>query len=281
MKTRLRMITLLLVLGGLLFVPLATKFGQAPVSAAGFPTVTSITGSRWYYTCPSTWNNYLQVPYANRNDSGALPITLKGANLDSVYAVSIAATGYTVTIRSKSASQLVLDIRAGQPSETPKPVASPWLYLISTYGVLGQTIQPGLMPTMYVDNLSWGQCTWWAGGVRRLQTYRTVVNSYSQGRAISPDPNTGGFPRTGAVLMSVVSGHHMSFVESMSETGRVNRSDGSTQISYSIYASEYNWPCGAEKKYVTTSMVILRSRSGTYSFVTRPVVGWTVDRVAQ
>jgi hypothetical protein len=141
------------------------------------------------------------------------------------------------------------------------------------------TITPGLMPTMYVHNLSWGQCTWWAGAIRRTQTGRAVVSAYSLGAYLSADPNSNGFPRTGSVLMTYQ--RHMSFVESMSETSRVNYSDGSTRISYQINVSQYNWPCGAEKSYKSATMVILRARSGSYSFITRPVVGYEIDRVKQ
>lgn len=279
MKHLNKTITLFVMLAGILFATTATHSNSASAQTV-HPSVSQITGSRWNFTCPSTFNNYLQVPYANRSDSGAAPITLRGRNLHVVHAVTIRASGYTVSIKSKSATSLVLDIRAGRPSESPKPVKLPWISLIHRDGVLSLPINPGLMPTMYVHNLSWGQCTWYAGAIRRIQTGRPIVNAYRLGVAISPNPNSTGFPRARSILMT--KGRHMSFVESMSETGRTTRSDGSIRITHQLRISQYNATCAAEKSTKTITMVTLRSRSGTYSFMNRPVVaGLTVDSVAQ
>jgi hypothetical protein len=281
MNAKFRTIRLALLLMALAGLALETRFGTTPVRGAVSPSVSSVTGAKWSYTCPATFNNYLQVPYAGRNDSGAPAITLNGTNLDTVSSVSISAAGYTAAILRKSASQLVLDVRAGPPSEYPRPAVAPVLYLSHRNGVLSVPVKPGLLPVLYVDTLAWNQCTWWAGGIRRIQTGRSVVNSYSQGVAISPDPSSSGFPRQGAVLMTYQK--HMSFVESISETGRANFSDGSSRITYQIVASQYNWPCGAELTSKTLTMVIQRSRLGSYSFITRPTtgVGYEITHVRQ
>lgn len=279
MTARYKMIRLALLLTMLTGLTLGTRFGATQVSGAVSPSVSGVTGSRWSYTCPATYNNYLQVPYAGRNDSGVATITLNGSSLDSVTSVSIKAPGYTAAILRKSASQLVLDVRAGPPSESPKPVPEPVLYLTHRNGTLAYTVRPGLIPALYVSTLAWNQCTWWAGGIRRIQTGRSVVNSYSQGSSISPDPSSSGFPRQGSVLMTYQK--HMSFAESVTETGRTNYSDGSSRITYQIVASQYNWPCGAERTSKTATMVIQRSRLGSYSFITRPSVGYEITHVRQ
>ena len=279
MTAKFRIIRLALLLTALAGLALETGLGTTPVRGAVSPSVKSVTGARWSYTCPSTFNNYLQVPYAGRNDSGVRAITLNGSNLDTVYAVSIKAAGYTAKILRKSSTQLVLDVRAGPPSESPKPVAAPWLYLTHPNGVLMVRINPGLIPALYVNTLTWNQCTWWAGGIRRIQTGRPVINAYAQGFAISPNPSNSGFPRQGSVLMTYQK--HMSFVESMTETGRRTYSDGSTRITYQIVASQYNWPCGAGRTLKTVTMVVQRSRLGTYSFITRPSVGYEITHVRQ
>ncbi|MGB8509501.1 MAG: hypothetical protein WCD76_14025 [Pyrinomonadaceae bacterium] len=279
MNAKFRTIRLALTLATLVGLALGSRFGTTPVRGAVLPSVSSVTGAQWSYTCPNTFNNYLQVPYADRTDSGVPAITLTGKNLDTVYAVSIKATGYTAKIVSKSSTRLILDIRAGPPSETPKPAAAPELYLTHPNGVLVVTIKPGLIPALYVDTLAWNQCTWWAGGIRRIQTGRSVVNAYAKGLAISPDPSSSGFPRQGAVLMTYQK--HMSYVESVAETGRTNYSDGSARITYQIVASQYNWPCGAGRTSKTATMVIQRSRLGSYSFITKPVVGYEITHVKQ
>lgn len=84
----------------------------------------------------------------------------------------------------------MLDVRAGPPSESPKPVPEPVLYLTHRNGTLAYTVRPGLIPALYVSTLAWNQCTWWAGGIRRIQTGRSVVNAYAQGFAINPNPSS-------------------------------------------------------------------------------------------
>jgi hypothetical protein len=279
MNAKFKMIRLALLLTLLTGLTQGTRFGMTQVSGAISPSVSGVTGSRWSYTCPSTYNNYLQVPYAGRSDSGVAAITLNGNGLDLVTSVSIKASGYTAAIVRKSASQLVLDVRAGPPSESPKPVPAPVLYLSHRNGTLAYTVKPGLIPALYVSTLAWNQCTWWAGGSRRIQTGRSVVNAYAQGVAISPNPSNSGFPRPGSVLMTYQK--HMSYAESVTETGRTNYSDGSARITYQIVASQYNWPCGAGRTSKTATMVVQRSRLGSYSFITRPSVGYQITHVKQ
>ena len=137
----------------------------------------------------------------------------------------------------------------------------------------------GLIPTFYADNLDWGQCTWYAGGIARIQSGRSVIRSYSQGSAINPNPTSAGFPRNGSVLMRYE--QHMAFLENIRETGRVANRDGSVTITYQLTGSQYNARCDAQRSNFTATMVISQSRTGQYSFVKKPTVVFEIDRVAQ
>jgi hypothetical protein len=246
-------------------------------TGAPVPTIGGVSGSVWSFSCPSSFNGYLEVPYAGRYDSGARQLTITGKNLQAVTSCAISAPGYSVTIAGRSATSLVLDVRAGSPGENPRPVANPTLTLVSAAGPLRTQVR-GLIPTLYTENLDWGQCTWYAGGIARIQSGRPVVRSYAQGVAINPNPSSAGFPRNGSVLMKYEK--HMAFLESIRQTSRVQNRNG-TVITYQLAGSQYNARCDAQRSPFTATMVISQSPSGQYSFVQRPVVVYEIDRVAQ
>jgi len=253
-----------------------------PIAKAGslvVPYISSISGPAWNYTCPSTFNKYLQVPYSGRSDSGVPPLVLSGTNLDRVTSVGIAAaTGYFASIKSRSATQLTLDVRAAV-GEFPRPTANLTVNLVHAAGVVIYQIRPGVIPALYRDTLAWGQCTWWAGGIARILNKRSVVNAYNMGVSLNGNPTSTGFPRNGSVLMTY--GRHMSYLESISETKRVKNTDGSTTIAYALRGTQYNWPCGAGKTSFSTTMTVLLSKYGTYTVTKAPVVGYTIDRLVQ
>lgn len=269
--------TLLTLVTLLLLIIFGQRVGRGSATVP-MPTVSTVTGSIWSYSCPRTlYNGYLQVPYRGRSDSGISPLTVNGTNLNLVTSCSLSATGYSVAITSKSQNRIVLDVRANSAAESPYPSANPTLYLISSSGVTTIQIRPGLIPALYSNTLDWGQCTWWAGGIARLRSGRSVVNAYARGVAINPDPTSPGFPKAGSVLMTYQK--HMSYLENVRESSVANR-DGSVTTTYLLTGSQYNANCDAQRSNFAATMIVIR-RGNSYAFVSKPKVIFEVDRVAQ
>lgn len=256
------------------------------------------SASLWWTACPkskivgttnSYFHNYFQVPYAGMNTSGIPRLIVKGRNMDRVVGVTTNAPGYSVSLVSKSPTQVEIDMRAnlsnGRYAEYPTPSATPWIWLNHAYGAVEYRIPNGMIPVYSYDNQGWGQCTWYAGIVARSQRGLSLVPSYSNGTAISANPNNAGFPKNNSVLMyfsgSGSSGSHMAFLETITQTGAVRNADGSSNITYTLTGSHYNAGCDAARSSFSTQMKIRQSGS-SYSMVSAPVIaGKTVNRVAQ
>jgi hypothetical protein len=241
------------------------------------PSISGVTGNTWSFNCPGSFNGDLEVPYSGRSDSNVRAITVTGTNLQQVTSAAISAPGYTIAIADKSPTRITLDIRASSLSESTRPAANPTLTFSYPGGVLRRQIG-GIIPSLSVGNLDWGQCTWFAGGIARLLSGRSMIKSYSQGTPISPQPGTAGFPQPGSVLMRYEK--HMAFLDSSNVVSRVTNRDGSVTIKYQLNGRQYNARCDAAPSSFSTTMTILQSRSGQYSFVQKPVVVYEIDRVA-
>ncbi len=253
------------------------------------PSITYYTGSPWTDTQCSRYPSYgyLQVSYYGRT-SGAARVVAHGSNLGSIRSVQTWAQGYGVSLVSVTPTSVTLDVRA-VVGENPGPAAN--LPLGFTYGSgntwYSPTVRLSVIPTLAVDNLTWGQCTWFAGGIARIMHNQAPVMAYSLGTNLSANPASAGFPRSGSVLMvrNPPSGHprHMAYDESTQLNSQTANRDGSIIYTYTLSGRQYNIHCDGQSYPFTTTMQILRSKSGAYTLLRAPllVAGYTVDAVAQ
>ena len=262
------------------------------------PSISNIYGeSIWnYHNCwsnvnsPGTYIGYAQVPYWDsaphdwRDNSGIGKIIVQGSNLDKITSVTIQNGNYFVNgFQIISASQLKLDIRASYVGE-PNPMPISNYNLVFTYN--GGTLTKSgvsLIPTFYVNNQSWGQCTWYAGLVKRILNGQSEVRSYKNTfNKLSGDPNNPGFPKNGSVLMAT-SGlkKHMAYLENISLSNTVQNKDGSTTYTYNLSGTQYNATCNVGKSSFSTIMVVNKSKKGIYSIQKAPVAVYTVTGVKQ
>lgn len=255
----------------------------APVS---MPVISYFTGQAWNYTlcAEKTSQGYFQVSYLGHN-SGAAKIVAHGVNLGSISSVTTSAPGYSVSVASVSATAVTLDLRAAV-GEQPGPTANVPLMFTYANGLrFSPIVRLSVIPTVAVDELTWGQCTWYAGGIARFMHGQQPVLSYGQGVPLSGNPASAGFPTVRSVLMarsSLNRTKHMAYLESISFVRQDVNRDGSVTYTWSLSGSQYNIHCdGTRSMFNGVIMKTQRSKSGVYSVVQPPVVGYTIDAVAQ
>ncbi|MEI7589700.1 MAG: hypothetical protein WCJ49_00035 [Deltaproteobacteria bacterium] len=250
------------------------------------PSISSFSGSKWSYSCSnSTFNNYFQVAYEGYT---TIPLYVNGSGLDKITSIDIIGDNYKtqVSILSKSSTQLKLGIIAsknGWSDSSPKPTAKPKLRFYGKDVYLEKNIDTGVIPTFYVNNQAWGQCTWFAGLVMRLRNGQTPVSGYSGTVTLSGDPSSSGFPKNGSVLNC--SDKHMAYLENISSK-TVKNSDGSTTTTYTLTGSQYNADCKASKSSFSTTnndnqMIVKKSKDGKYSITKYPKVVYQVTKIKQ
>lgn len=248
------------------------------------PAITYYTGSPWTDQLCSKYPSYgyLQVAYEGRN-AGDTRIVAHGSNLGSVRSVTTSAPGYRVSLTSVSATAITLDVRATL-SEGTRPVARfPWTLTYGTNSGYSPTASFSVIPTLAVDTLTWGQCTWYAGGIARIMRGQAPVMAYSQGTDLNANPNSAGFPTTGSVLMSrsqKTTTKHMAYLESIRLAGQTSNRDGSVTYTWSLAGSQYNLYCDGNRYPFSATMITQRSKAGAYSMVQAPYVAHTIDAVA-
>jgi len=250
------------------------------------PTISSsFTGTTWpapiSFTCyDKSQTGYFQVPYEGYP---AIYVYANGSNLDKISSVEISASGYNKSvqiIKSKSTSKkLALDIRGSKKKglfpgqdyydeKDPIPVTNPTLTFYYENGTQSASypITPGIIPVFYVNKQAWGQCTWYAGIIKRIES---PVYSYSSCTQINGDPNSPGFPKAFSVLN--VSDKHMAYLEQITITSTVINTDGSTTITYNLKGSQYNAACDCQPSTFDTNMVVNKSKDGKkYKILTYP-----------
>ena len=257
------------------------------------PSISKVYGeSIWnYLNCPNKKDSagpyigYAQVPYWGpnattwRDSSGIGKIVVQGSNLDKISSVNIEEGDYFINgIQKISASQWKLDIRAKYVGE-PYPIPVTNSKLVFTYygGTITKTVN--LIPTFYKNNQSWGQCTWYAGLVKRIINGQSEVRAYSNTVSISGDPNNPGFPKNGSVLNA--SNKHMAYLENISLRTTVPHKDGSITYTYDLSYSQYNANCDLSKSSKSTTMVVNKSKKGIYTITTAPTAVYKVTGVKQ
>ncbi len=271
------------------------------------PTISSISGNGWSYTCPTLYNGYLQVSYPQGfytyaqkwnngapTSSGISGIAVTGTNLDLVTGVSISDSSYSVSITSQSKTAIGLNICAKNISELdPMPAGesgkntAPTLSFNYCGGTLTKVLNgsgdmpSGIIPTFFIGNQAWGQCTWYAGCIARYTHGQSIVYKYDQGKPLSGNPTDPGFPIAGSVLMTAGVGH-MVYIDNIATLKTVTNKDGSQTITYALYYSQYNVPCGSGKTNFNITMVVSRLANGAYAAQPPLIIaGMTMIRVAQ
>lgn len=272
----------------------AVKSAFYTINTAPNPTASSFSGSKWdpylnagkRFTCyDQTQRYYYQIPY---DGFPAIPFKVNGTHLDGVSAVQISAENFKtdITIVEKSATQLVLDIRAltnNYLDSSPHPVATPTLTFYYENGTKSFTknIDTGIIPVFYANNQAWGQCTWYGGILKRLQNNQPPVTAYSQTVSLSGDPNDPGFPKAGSVINA--SGKHMAYLEHIDIVGTIKMRDGSETTTYSLSGSQYNADCTSTySQFPATIMKVKKSADGTtYTITQYPKVVYKVTKIKQ
>jgi hypothetical protein len=229
---------------------------------------------QWTSSCGNQkWDKYYQITYDKVSPTqtcDAIPFYLFGANLDLVFKITIDAKQYQVVSWSILPTKITLDIRAltynNWPTVEylPAPTAKPTLTLYFNDKASGsckyitETISPGIIPVFFYDNQAYGQCTSYAGIIRRNQVGLPIITAYNMPennfypfKPLSGNPSDPGFPKQYAVLCTNYP--HMAFIENVSaqDNSKVNGT-----IIYTITGTQYNVPCGESKSSWKTVMTV-------------------------
>ena len=259
----------------------ALDTAQLAQSLNGPPTISSIDGSQWSYPACSNslWEGSFQVAYTPRT---RIPITVRGANLDQITSVRLSgaySTQYVLTILSRSASALSLDLRATSENDSGSlPMTDAQMtfaWNTPTPGSVTKSMK--FIPCLNVNNQCWGQCTWHVL-MRRIALGLTEVSSYSQGRDLDGNPLAANFPRPNGVLMTAAAGH-MAFLETVTQLS-VTTTPSGEEKKYQLSGTQRNADCKGNWSRFSTTLVVNRSGT-TWSVKTYPVVaGLKMAKVA-
>ncbi|MBF0103434.1 MAG: hypothetical protein HQK77_21235 [Desulfobacterales bacterium] len=278
--------------GGSVWVKIIVPAKKGTVSQTGsIPQIISFDSkSKWPSGyCPTSFEGYFKVAYQGYNIPD-FRITVNGTNLDKVTRVTLHENNYreAVTVHTKTSSALLIEIDALTnffSDTSPKAEANPTLrFYYNDAGVekyVENTTLKGLLPTYNNAGQSWGQCTWYAGFIKMLQNKRTPCIGYNDENfvVLNGDPNSKGFPKPGSILYCIVTKNkindskHMAYVESVENATEKKNSDGSSDFTHKIHVSDYNAACSAAfRSDYTATMVVKKSKTGSYSILTKPIL---------
>jgi parallel beta-helix repeat protein len=146
--------------------------------------------------CNSDWNDYLLVGYLDRLYNGK--ITIQGDNLDKVTTVDAEPSSeYTVRSFTKTKTSLTLTVFANSYDTKPSPSVT-----ITLNGNPSLTKIIKLIPG-FNDYQLYGQCTWYAWHIARLQHNppQPEIINYNSGIKMQASSSVVNIPKDGAIIM--------------------------------------------------------------------------------